>query len=389
MRIIHVIGSIDPVGGGPPQVAVRLAAAQATLGHDVHLVTYGHADSASEARINEQLSRVPYLDLLTVHRLPAPTPQERWFATEAQKLLTKLLPDSDWLHLHGVWERILHRAAALAGKRGVPYCFRPAGMLDPWSLGQKSWKKKLALSMGVRRLLDRAAFIHTLNADEAELIAPLALRSPCVVVPNGVFLEEIEPLPERGMFVAGRPQLRGKRLLLFLARLHYKKGLDYLADAWAEVAPHVPNADLVVAGPDDGARRDFEQRIARAGLVDRVYLAGALYGAEKYSALVDANCFCLPSRQEGFSVAVLEALACGLPVVMSPPCHFPEAAAAGAAEVVALDKGELAAALRRVFSDDQRAQAMGRAGVELIRRNYTWQAIAAKSLEAYRLRFPV
>jgi len=384
MRIIHVIASIDPAGGGPPQVAMRLAAAQAQLGHDVHVVTYGKRDIATVERTQQQLAGIPHLDALQVHWLPNPGGLERFLAVEAQRLLTEVLPGANWLHLHGIWERILHRAAATARRLDIPYCFRPAGMLDPWSLKQKRWKKRLALAAVVRRALNGAAFIHTLNADEAKLIAPLSLRAPCVVLPNGVFLEEIEPLPEPGTFVAARPELSGKRLLLFLARLHYKKGLDYLAEAWRIVAPRVPDAELVIAGPDEGARYDFESRIARAGLTNRVRMVGPLYGAEKFAALVDATCFCLPSRQEGFSVAVLEALACGVPVVISEACHFPEAAAAGAAEVVALGDSSLAEALGRVLENPEHAQAMGRAGRELIRRDYTWPAIAARVVDAYR-----
>jgi glycosyltransferase involved in cell wall biosynthesis len=384
MKIVHVIASIDPAIGGPPQVVIRLAAAQTSLGHEVHLVTYGHVDAQGESRIKQQLARVPWVESVNLHTLPAPSRWERLSAGASQSLLRELLPGSDWLHLHGVWERILHRAAATARRAGVLYCFRPCGMLNPYSLAQKRMKKSLALALAVRRALNRGSFIHCLNADEAKFVERLGLTPPMFVCPNGVFLEEIEPLPPPQTFVSAHPPLHGRRFVLFLGRLNHIKGLDILASAWVRCAADNPDVDLVVAGPDEGAGLDFEERISRAGLRNRVHVVGPLYGRDKFAALVDAACFCLPSRQEGFSVAIVEALACGAPAVISEACRFPEAAAAGAAEVVPLGDAPLADALTRMLADPQRAKAMGAAGARLIRGDYTWPAIAQRVLDAYR-----
>jgi glycosyltransferase involved in cell wall biosynthesis len=171
--------------------------------------------------------------------------------------------------------------------------------------------------------------------------------------------------------------------VLFLGRLHYKKGLDYLADAFRIVAERDPVVHLVVAGPDDGARSDFVRRVAAAGLADRVHVPGAVYGPEKLSAVAGAACFCLPSRQEGFSVAILEALACGTPAIVSDACHFPEVAEVGAGEVVPLDATAIAAALGRVLADAGRRERMGEAGRGLVAARFTWPAIAARTIETY------
>jgi glycosyltransferase involved in cell wall biosynthesis len=384
MKIVHVISRLDPFCGGPPQVVMRLAAAQAMLGHDVQLVAYGQPDKHSEAQTRRQFARIPYLQAVTMHTLPAINRFERWAARKAGALLPQVLHGADWLHLHGVWERLLHKAAAEALRLKIPYCLRPSGMLNPWSLQQKRWKKKLALGLGIRRVIERAQFIHCLNAEEAALIAPLKLSPPPLVFPNGVFLEEFAQLPPAGSFASRQKSLNGRRFVLFLGRLAHVKGLDVLAEAWIRCAAQVPGVDLVVAGPDEGVQVDFDATIARAGLSDRVHVVGPMYGEEKFAALVDAACFCLPSRQEGFSVAVLEALACGVPAVISEACRFPEAAAAGAAEVVPLEPGLLAEALIRVLSDPLRAAAMGRAGQDLIRSQYTWSSIAGRLIDSYR-----
>ena len=382
MKIIHVIRSLDPAGGGPPQVIIRLAAAQANLGHELHLLTYGSVEA--QERVDRELARVPHSGKLHIHSLPAADRREKLFASLARRRLAELLADTDFVHLHGIWERVLKAAADLAWRSGIPYCFRPAGMLDPWSLAQKRWKKRFALAVGLRRSLKRAAFIHTLNADEARLIEPLQLGIPWIIIPNGVFLEEIEPLPAAGCFVSAHPELRGRRFVTFIARLHYKKGLDYLADAFAIVAPQCPDLDLVVAGPDEGAQSDFQERISKAGLQQRVHLVGPLYGPDKFAALVDCTCFCLPSRQEGFSVAVTEAIAARAPVVISDACHFPEVSHEGAGFVVPLEAREFAGAIVKIASNSQLAREMGQAGRRLIETRFNWGSIAQRSIEAYQ-----
>ncbi len=386
MKIVHVIDFIDPIGGGPPQVVVRLAAAQAQQGHEVHVVAYAGPDAESAERTQRQLATVPYVHLLHLHVLSPPSRWELLFAGEAERLISRLLADSDCLHLHGVWERMLHRAAAAARKAGVAYCFRPCGMLNPWSFAQKRWKKRLVLTLAARKALNGAHFLHCLNAEEAAFVDRLGFKPRSLIFPNGVFFEEIEPLPPPGTFTSTRPGLIGRRFVLFLGRLHYVKGLEYLAEAWAQCAASVPDVDLVIAGPDGGAQRDFEAQVAAAGLSHRVHVVGPLYGAEKFAAFVDAACFCLPSKQEGFSVAIVEALACGVPVVMSTACRFPEAAAAGAAREVPLDSSALAEALVVVLTTPAQAAAMGAAGRELIRSHYTWPAIAKRIVEAFRKR---
>lgn len=382
MKIVHVIGSIDPAHGGPPGVVMRIAAAQAAGGHEVHIVSYADAEAAP--RIGRALLDVPGLLKVERHLLPEPGRSERVLAHAARRPLAGIIAGADAVHLHGVWEPILRQAAIIARSAGIPYCVRLAGMLDPWSLRQKYWKKRIALALGYRRMLDAAAFIHVLNDDEARLLAPLNLRAPTRTIPNGIFLDEIGPLPPKGSFSSQHSALAGRRYVLFLSRLHTKKGLDYLVDAYARLAPAWPDVDLVIAGPDDGAEAALRSAIANHGLGTRVHLVGGLYGRDKIEALSDAACFCLPSRQEGFSVAITEALACGAPVVISRECHFPEVASAGAGTVVDLDADAVAAALSAILADTAMAGAMGAAGRALVEQRFTWPAIADLTIDAYR-----
>ncbi|KAB2711013.1 glycosyltransferase involved in cell wall biosynthesis [Ochrobactrum intermedium] len=376
MNIVHVIGSYDPAKGGPQAVVVRLAAAQAALGHEVTIVSY--SDDEVSRRAVAATAAIPGFDRVRTLLLPMPDLRETLSGSAAAKAMEALLRATDFVHLHGVWETNLLRASMLCRRFSVPYCVCCCGMLDVWSMQQSAWKKKLAMRLGFRRMLDGAAFIHALNADEIELMRPLGLKAPPVIIPNGIFLNEVEGGEADGGSLPRRPYV------LFLSRLHYKKGLDILADAFRRVAPLFPDVDLVVAGPDGGAEDEFRERIRQYGLQERVHMTGGLYGPAKIAALKRAACFCLPSRQEGFSVAITEALACGVPVAITDACHFPEVGEAGAGIVSPLDPMAVAAALERILEDPDRAARMGVAGAKLVRDNYIWPRIAVQTIAAYQ-----
>ena len=135
---------------------------------------------------------------------------------------------------------------------------------------------------------------------------------------------------------------------------------------------------------DEGARKEFEAQIGRLGIADRVRLVGPLYGPEKWAAYRDAACFCLSSRQEGFSIAILEALACACPVVITEGCHFPEVGAAKAGIIAKLDATAIAEGLAKALDDPVVAARMGQAGREMVEANYTWDKIAARFEDLYR-----
>jgi len=380
MRIVHVVTALDPAAGGPPIVVTRLAAAQAMLGHDVHVMCYRRPEADERTRV--ALEGIPGWNQVTTHVLDPATGLEGVFAKRAGSALADLAPTVDLMHGHSTWAPIVLGCAASARRVGLPYVICPHGMLDPWCLAQNTMKKKLALAVAYRRMLNGASFIHALNRDERDLMAPLGLTPPVEIIPNGIFIEEFESLPEPGAFHERRPELEGAPFILFLSRLHYKKGLDYLADAFARVATALPDVRLVVAGPDGGAQEPFERAVREAGVQDRVHVVGPIYGRDKL-ALVDAGCFCLPSRQEGFSIAITEALACALPVVISDACHFPEVAEVNAGEVVPLGAEETATALIRVMRDPSLRERMGEAGSRLVRERFTWPRIAERSIECY------
>ncbi len=375
MRILHVIRTLDLKDGGPPVVASKLAQAQASLPgrHSVAVLCHPSPTDGASHDANQEQSDV-------VRHVVSPGDLASW--------LENHLADFDVLHLHGVWDSILLKTAAKARSIGVPYAIVPHGMLDPWSLHGQGWlksvKKRIAMAFTHRSLLNNALFIHVLNMDEGRLLAPLHLKPQAVVIPNGIFIDDVAPLPAAGTFRAAHPELGNDPYVLFLSRLHHKKGLDILADAFAQIVTSVPSVRLVVVGPDGGAEAQLRAQVQRLGLKDRVHLLGPLFGVDKLAALRDAHVFCLPSRQEGFSMAVTEAMACRCPVVISDQCHFPEVDEVKAGLVVPLGASQTAAALLTVLRMSQGdLQAMGARGQELVLSRYTWPAIAAHSISVY------
>lgn len=382
MRILHCLGSLDPADGGVPKIAVRLAAAQAALDHEIHILVYRR--EKAQAAIERELREIPGHERLRLTYLPEADRWERTTAIGARRAIRAVIERFDFLHLHDLWLPLSRVAAVEAHRSGVPYTILLNGMLDPWSLAQKAWKKKLGLlALGYRKMLDRAAFLHAGNEDEVRLIRPLGLQPDPCVIPNGIFVEEITPAPSSGSFSARHPAIASRPFILFLSRLHYKKGLDYLADAFAKAAPRIPGAILVVAGPDGGAEADFRRRIEELGVAERVVMCGPVWGNDRVLAMAEAACFCLPSRQEGFSLAITEAMGAGLPVVISEACHYPQVAEAGTGFVLPLDAGAFADALVRMMSDADLRQSMGRAGRELVLSRFTWPIVAEQTIAAY------
>ena len=378
MRIVHVIASMEATHGGPPVIAACIASAQAQLGHEAALFSY---DPGASDAVVKRLKSFPGGDRVKLHFIPRAEGREMMFGRRAGRAFNDIVRNYDFVHIHGIWEGIQRTTAAQARAAGVPYCVVPHGMLDTWSLAQSALKKKMALALLVKPCLDKAAFLHLGNVHERDVIKPLHIRSAGEIIPNGAFLEEFATLPPIGTFRNAHPEIGQDPYILFLSRLHYKKGLDYLADSFAVVAKQRQNVRLVVAGADDGYKATFEQMIAAHGLGSRTHLVGPLYGEQKLAAFNEAACFCLPSRQEGFSIAITESLACGTPAVVSEDCHYPEVEEVGAGAVTRLDANEVAKGLLRTL--DANRSAMGDAGRRLVRERFNWPAVAHTTLAAY------
>jgi glycosyltransferase involved in cell wall biosynthesis len=259
-------------------------------------------------------------------------------------------------------------------------------MADPWALRHKAWKKRLYLAMVERHALRGAACLHALTRSEARFLRELAPSTPVACVPNGVDLRPLDDLPSRHSVEATYPELAGKFTLLFLGRLHAKKGLDVLADALVRAWGTHDDWHLLLAGPEDGAGAPFLRRMSMLGLRGHVTVVGHVSGETTRRMWGAADAFVLPSRSEGFSMTVLESLAARVPPIVTTACHFPELAEVGAGLVCEPDAESLAEALHtlrfeRTAEDRARCGERGRA---LVEQQFTWETQARRLVQVYR-----
>lgn len=296
--------------------------------------------------------------------------------------LARLIEASDIVHIHGLWQHPTLLGAWLSRRAGKPYVISAHGMLEPWALRRGRWKKAIYSAITERKKLARAACLLALTADEVENYRAFGLENPVAVVPNGVAIPEAT----RDLFLNSFPDLQGRRLVLYMGRIHHKKGPDVLVNAWASVARRFPETQLVVAGPDF---QETEPRIkelaARQGIAERVSFPGLLRGDLKWSALAACTVFVLPSHSEGFSVAALEALASAKPVILSPHCHFPEVGKRRCGWIVAPQAEPVAQALTQALETPLgRLEEIGAAGQALVRERYSWDVVGRQMAEIYR-----
>lgn len=375
MKITHVIATLGPEAGGPVNALLGLARAQARLGLDVEVIAdqcpKGSTIAAELVEAGVQITQVDPRNL---------APLVGWgFSLQR---LAKRIRASDILHIHGMWNTGPTLASAIASRSGVPYVIRPCGMLDGWSLTQSRWRKRIHLGLVSRSCLNRAALIHATTSQEADEIQSLNLRAPRIVVPNGVDDLAFSPTPQ-ALPPALEELTRGKNLLLYLGRVHPKKGLDVLIEALGRAS--LPDTVLLVVGPREP---EYYQRICeqlkQLDLEQRVHFIDPMYGPERFALYASANLFILPSQQENFGIAVAEAMASGTAVIVSPEVALSsDVSAANAGAVVERDPAKLAEAITRLLKDPDLRKRMGNAGREHAQTSFRWTSIAEQWRKTY------
>jgi glycosyltransferase involved in cell wall biosynthesis len=370
MRVLHATGSIAERQGGPSAALIGLALAQRRQGLEVSVLTNNHND----ARPRMAVLRAAGVEVITI---PRPNGAGR-LARHPSTQVAAAVRDNDVLHVHGVWEHLAFEAATAATRARVPYVIRPCGMLDAWALRRRPFRKKLYLAWRLRRMLEQAAAIHCTTRMEALSTAELSVQFPAIIIePNGVAIDEFEPLPARGGFRAAHA-IGDRPLIVFLGRVHPGKGVEYLLPALRLL--RTSDAVAAIVGPADSAfAAQLKQQAATTATTARVIFTGLLAGPERIAPLVDADVVALPSEHENFGVAVIEALAAGCPVVVSDHVGIgQEIIAEGVGSVTSLDPASIAAALDNWLSRRNDITRPFEAARRFALEAFDWQCIAMR-----------
>ena len=311
----------------------------------------------------------------------------RWFRGKGlKKALAEYVNEFDVIHVHILWEYSLFASWLATRTTRKPIVLTLHGsVLDPWRVS--SIHKRMYRYLVLNRILPDITFIHALTRTEALSCNKFGINIPIRIIPNGLPKSEFECFIGPEIAYDQWPELRNRRILLFLGRLWHQKGLDLLIKSWSRIIRGTGNKGwlLVIAGPDyRGYESHLRNLITSLSIEKNVLLTGYVGGPLKRSLLEASECFVLPSFSESFSMSILEAMAAGLPVLYTKNCNFPELAANGGGWEVEFGEKILLKELIKIVSQDPITLAeVGKKGNRFGVNNYTLEHVALKLMELY------
>lgn len=365
-------GSVSRMAGGLFTSVRRLSEALDDI-ESIQVDVIGNQDCHTEADIH-------------TWREPPSLIQSSSFYSRAREVVRELgKKNTEIVHPQFLWS--YGSLASYLWKTGHPdrrVVISPRGMLDPWAVKNSYFKKKVIASLFENRHFRLASCFHALCESEAKSIRSYGLSNPVFVIPNGVDLPDLDGIVERRK--AKKSSASGRRVMLFIGRIHPKKGLENLLRAWKRLGPKLDGWELRLAGWDDGGHLQYLQKVTTELNLDQsVTWVGSVLGEDKSQELIDADAFILPSFSEGLPMAILEAWSYSLPVVMTPQCNLPIGFSKNAAIKVTTDATSLAEGLSGMVElSDQERERMGQVGRELASTRFGWSQIAAQMNEVYR-----
>lgn len=391
LSVLHVALSLSPAFGGAPQGSIGLCTALARRGvrtslYVTNLDELGRWTPFRRPQISATHGVVAAAAGVDVKVFPTVGPSRFAYSPAMDKELRRTVEGFDVVHIHSLYRHTTLVAADRAFHASVPYVVWPHGVLDPYHRARRHYRKLAYDLLFQRRRVNRAAAIHFTSRREMELASQIGLKPPALLVPSGIDVANFDNLPPKGSFRAKHADLLDKQLIVFLGRLAPQKGLDLLVKAFSMIVTRNPEARLILAGPDeDGYARQLVARLRELGLADRSTFLGMVSNRVKLELLADTDVWVLPSYAENFGTAAVEAMACGLPIVISEQVGVAsDVLEAKAGLVVPCSAEQLGEAVCTILDSSQaKIQQLGNAGKRLVQQRFTWEVAAARMIEAY------
>lgn len=376
MNILHITQSLDPSWGGIARVLPMLAQQLNAAGQTCRLAVL-KGDRFGVPAV------VPGVEVLAFE----PKAKSKLGSSPAfNREIAALVGWADVVHLHGLWSGQNWSAGKAAQKQNKPLIVTPHSMMMPWAWNRSGWKKRPIGWLFEHANLRNAARIHALAEGEAAHIRALGFNQNVAVIPNAIEPSEFETHPSAESLEKRFPAAKSAKWVLFLGRIAEQKGIIEAMRACFDTLSSGDKWHFFAAGPDEfGMTPMLKAAVARKALVDRVTFAGMLSREDVLACLGRASILLQPSKSEGLSMSILEAMASGLPVVISDACNMPEVEEHGAGKVVAPERRAIASALRQMVAvSDEERRSMGQKGRMLVRKNFAWSAVTPRYVQMYK-----
>lgn len=366
MKVLVFIDSLDKQCGGPSRSVPILSKGLAQVGVHVTLMTVESDD------MNVHSVEGTDVRLVVLHK-----------NTSYGELKAKILYEHyDIIHNQMIWNPIYHTIARIARKYGIPYLTTPRGTLEPWAYsGQglvKSFKKKLAMLLYQKKDLECASCILTTADMERMHLRQLGIQAPITVIPNGI---EFESFPCRSAYDFNIV----KNQVLFLSRIHPKKGIEILINAWENIHNDYPDWNIVIVGNGDiDYIESLKRLVIDKGLSSSIKILPPVYDNEKIRLYRESSVFCLPTYSENFGMVIAEALSCGLPVITTKGTPWEMLETSQSGWWINLSQTNLENTMRTAIScRKDKLFEMGQRGSQMVKENFDYIEVANKLKSVY------
>ena len=360
MKILSFVSSLDLSSGGPSRSVPMLVKGLAELGVDITLMTIRSEN-------------------MNIHSLEGTTAKLKVLSPSfSRKEIAKYLAEErfELIQIQSVWEMHYHKVILEARKQNIPYIVTPRGMLEPWSLSQKKWKKKLAWWLYQRNDVQKSACVFTTAKMEAEHVSDLGITTCKAVIPNGI---ETDAYPCKSSVEGVKKQV------LFLSRVHVKKGIELLFEAWKRLHPDYVDWQLLVIGNGEADYiHSLENKVESFGLKDCIKILPPVFGEAKIKVYQESALFCLPSFSENFGMVIAESMSCGTPVITTTNCPWIILNDTKTGWCIDLSVDNIEHALREAMTmSSVDLYAMGQKASKFIYENFDYRSVTLKILRLY------